>query len=245
VTAQNEIHVTFDENILEVAETGLTSFFTLKDDKGNTVGLGDSHMVKDEKAVESHLVITSDADLAAGNYTLEVKNVLDKSPLENKVLPTVLNVVVPDVTKPTIVNVINSEATTTATGALYVEFSEEVDAASALNKANYSYIIDNTKAVSLGAGHTVSLLADMKTVKIVTPKLADGQTGITSLTTVEVLDKSSNKLNGKVTLKSDFAALPLAPTVTKAEVTGKLLKCLFLMNSVLKILYVASATALS
>lgn len=182
--------------------------------------------VTDGKTDLTKVVLTSGTDLAAGDYTLEITGASDNTPLANVQIPYSAKVTIADLTSPTVVSAQVTVPTTTVEGAIYVEFSEKVNAATALDKANYSYTLDNNTPVALGASNAVSLLGDGKTVKITVPKLATGATAVpNAITIVNVTDLAGNKVVAKVVSLATFTSAtvsvtsPVAVAVNKVEVT--------------------------
>lgn len=221
-TAQNKLEVVFSKDV-----DPATGAFTLKTVETTpvtiaapTVAYKVDTTVTPNKDVTTTLVLTFGSNLAVKKYTLEVTGVKDLTPLANVSIPAVKDVEVVDMVKPTIASVKVTQPTTTTAGVLFIEFSEKVDAAAAVAKANYSYIVDNTTPVALGDSHTVTLLADGKTVKIAVPKFATGQTAITSLTVINVTDVAGNKMASYVTTTLTAYAAP-AVTVTAPVAVAK------------------------
>jgi hypothetical protein len=226
-TAQNTILVEFTK---EVDLNGTYVLNTVATEPV-TIALNAPVHFKDDYGVvvKTKVVLTDNADLELGDYTLEVSGVQDLTPLKNTVIPSVTRITVPDLTLPTVVKVAVTHPLATTDGVAYIEFSEKVDATTALNKANYSYILNSVKHVSLGTTHTISLLADGKTVKITLPMTADGP--VTSFTIVNVTDLVGNIVDATVkfaTLEVPFATpnvspievtAPVAVAVNKIEVT--------------------------
>ncbi len=217
VTAQDELLVEFTK------EVDLTAGYTLKSVETTPVNQPTNapvyYVTDDSKTIKSKVVVSTVADLEAGDYTLEVVGVKDLTPLYNVMVPYTQVVKVADLTEPTITDVEIVAPTTTATGTLYIHFDEKVDVASATTKANYSYIISSVKPVSLGDSHTVSVLADGMTVKIVLPKVAVGET-VTSLTVVNVTDLAGNKIAASVTEAPFTVYAASAPVVSNARATA-------------------------
>lgn len=221
VTAQDEITVEFTK------EVDLTAGYTLKSVKTTPVTQAlnaPAYYVNDDaKVIKTKVVLTSVADLEAGDYTLEVLGVKDLTPLANVMVPYTSVVKVADLTKPLVSSVEIVAPTTAATGILYIKFDEKLDPAAATNKANYSYIVDSVKQVALGENNTVTLLADGMTVKIILSKLATGDTAVTSVTVLNVTDVAGNKIVTKFVKTTDpewanYAAA--APTITNARATA-------------------------
>lgn len=223
VTDQNEMLVTFSEDV------NLDGTYTLKTVEEEPVEIAltsQAYFVNDDSENVENQVVLTFPTLEEGDYTLQITDATDMAPQANAVVPYIVTVTVADLTAPTVASVAVTQPTTADAGVAYVEFNEKVDAATALDKANYSYIIDSVKPVSLGNSHTLSLLADGKTVKITLPKLATGQTAITSMTIVNVTDLAGNKVTS--TVKTAFAAPntaaitvtnPIAVAKNKVEVT--------------------------
>lgn len=206
VEGQAELLVTFTKKIDITSGT-----IVIKDKDGDTVAINALAYAKTTANVniETQIVVTSTADMAAGNYTVEIKDFEDKTPQENKMVPYSATIKVADLTKPVVSVVRYAEATDAVNGALFIQFSEKVDAATALDKANYSFVA-NGSPVALGKSNVVTLLGDGKTVKITVPKVAasalndDGIYEIVSVTVMNVTDLAGNKMVS--TVKTDLLA---------------------------------------
>ncbi len=221
-TAQNKLVVEFSKDV-----DATTGTYTLKTVETTPVTIAAptvaAHIDTDvtpNKTYDNKMVLTFASNLAVKKYTLAIAGVKDLSPLANVQVPATKDVEVKDMVKPTVASVKVTQPTTTTAGVLFIEFSEKVDAVAAVAKANYSFIIDSTTPVALGDSHTVTLLADGKTVKIAVPKFAAGQTAITSLTVVNVTDVAGNKMASFVTTTLTAYAAP-AVTVTGLKAVAK------------------------
>jgi hypothetical protein len=216
-TAQNKLLVEFTK------EVDLAGTYTLKTVATTPVTKAlnaPAYYVNDDgDQVKSKVVLTAAAALAAGDYTLEVTGVKDLTPLFNVMVPYTAVVKVADLTKPAVASVLVTQPTLTDAGALYIKFTEKVDPATAMDKANYSYILNSVKPVALGTAHTVSVLADGMTVKIVLPKVLAGEAPVTSVTIINVTDLAGNKIVS--TVQSVGAVYtPGAPVVSAARATA-------------------------
>lgn len=205
VTEQNEMVVTFSE---EVKLDGTYKLKTVETEPVEIAAPTQAHFMNDDNEKDETKVVLTFTTLEEGDYTLEVTATTDKAPQANAVVPSVTTVTVPDLTVPTVKSIKVTQPTATDAGVAFVEFSEKVDAATALDKANYSYILKSVKPVSLGTSHTLSLLADGKTVKITLPKTADAP--VTSITVVNVTDLAANKVTAAV-VESPFAGPNVTP----------------------------------
>lgn len=208
VTKQNEIVVTFSKDVdLDLLNTDVnyTPSFVLKTDETvpATVGLTYDYDYDAKGNPIKTVVVLSTGNLTKESYTLEVTGVRDETPLRNIVIPYGAKVAVADLTLPFVQNVYRTNPDTANAGAIYVEFSEKVDAATALDKANYSYTTklgSVVTPVALGSSNGISLLGDGKTVKITVPKLAAAAAGTTleTVTIINVTDLAENKMTPEV-----------------------------------------------
>ena len=217
-TKQNEIVVEFSK------EVNLDGTYTLKTTDETPVEKTISskdYVVESGKQVKTKVKLVTET-LAAGKYTLEIKDVTDITPLKNAVVPVVLTVEVADLTAPTVEKVNYVAPTTTAEGAIYVYFKEKVSADSALNKSNYSYVDGQNNVVVLGSANTMTLLVDEKVVKISLPKLAEGATdkGISSITIVNVEDLAGNKMSPIYITDIKTEKLPSEVLLTNVRATA-------------------------
>jgi hypothetical protein len=227
---QTTIEVMFTKDITATTSGGTTptGTYTLKTVATNPVtkSVTATYGVTDSKTDLSKIILTSATALAAGDYTLEITGAVDTTPLANVQVPYSAKITIADLTRPTVVSATVDVPDATDAGAIYIEFSEKVDAATALDKANYSYTLSDNTPVSLGTANTVSLLGDGKTVKITVPKLATGATAVPDrVTVVNVTDLAGNKVVAVVTPLGAFNAgsvtvtSPIAVAVNKVEVT--------------------------
>ncbi|MDW7661195.1 MAG: S-layer homology domain-containing protein [Bacillota bacterium] len=228
VDAQDKIIVTFTKKV-QVAgtddETDLPSYFTLTDEDDDEVALtGAAYDVVDGKKVMTVIELTLVGGFEDGEYTLEITGLEDNTPLENKMIPYSGTVVVTDLTKPEVTKLYVTQPVVDTAGAIYVEFSEKVDAATALDKANYSYTTlkdGKLSPVSLGSSNAITLLGDAKTVKITVPKLTtttDGTT-VNSVTVINVTDLAGNKMVSVV--DNTFDAMVTGVTLEDQRATAK------------------------
>lgn len=169
---------------------------------------------KDED-IKTKLVLTRAATFAKGDYTVEFTGVIDTTALGNVMVPYTAKLVVADLTAPTVSAIRVSQPTADDAGKIIVEFSEKVDATTALDKANYSYILNSTKPMSLGTAHTITLLADGKAVQITVPKNTTANAGdsISSVTVVNVTDVAGNKMTATIKAGVELVAIPSANLV--------------------------------
>ncbi|MBM7560919.1 Ig-like domain-containing domain [Fusibacter tunisiensis] len=230
VEDQGELLITFTKKI-DLA----TGTVTIKDEDGDAVALNAlAYNTNTAGDIETQLVVTATAatGFASGEFTIEVKDFEDKTPQENKMVPYSSALEIADLTKPVITTgkVTYAPATDEANGALYIEFSEKVDAATALDKANYSFVQEVAgvdSPVALGKANTVSLLGNGKTVKIVIPKVAAasltaGEYKIETVTIMNVTDLAGNKMVSAVIVPADFTGeVDLTVTNARAVATDK------------------------
>jgi hypothetical protein len=214
VSKQDYILVSFTEKVTEAGT------FTLVDaDDAETV-LADAFYV-DADGNTHYDTLKLTGTLAAGTYTLKIENVVDASPLANGLVPTVPTVVIPDATAVTV----DSVELDAANNVLFVVFSEKVDEATAIDKANYSYTqVTTFMGKTFGATETFTLLEDGMTVMI---QFTDDTTDVDSADAADVYvlqiagvqDLAGNTITTVVETPGTFSNA--APEVTTAEVTGE------------------------
>jgi len=214
---QSTLLVKFSKDVMTTVGT-----FTIKTvaDVPATVAVNNVAYAKDadEKDMKDTLALTTSPGevFDPEDYTIEITGVIDTTVQANVMVPYTGTVTVADLTNPTVVAVRVGQPTTTTTGTIIVEFDEKVDTATALDKANFSYILNGTKPVSLGSSHTITMLSDGKSVKITVPKNSTANTGdvISSVTITNVKDLAGNKVTSKIA--TTFTALPTANVVLSA-----------------------------
>jgi S-layer homology domain. len=213
---QSTLLVKFSKDVMTTLGT-----FTIKTvaDVPATVAVTNVAYAKDadDKDMKDTLALTG--AFAAKDYTIEITGVTDTTVQANVMVPYTGTVTVADLTAPTVVAVRVGQPTTTTTGTIIVEFSEKVDTATALDKANFSYILNSTTPVSLGTAHTIAMLSDGKSVKITVPKNATGTHAndvVSSVTITNVKDLAGNKVTSKIAVAADFGTLPTANVVLSA-----------------------------
>ncbi|WP_050616490.1 S-layer homology domain-containing protein [Bacillus testis] len=198
------IEVKFNEEL--ESNTVTAANFVLTDDEDNKVQ-ADVSLGADNKTV----TVTSNTDLAGGNYKLTVKDVTDTS--NNKISEVSRTFYVNDMVAPTV----NPTADLLA-GAkkVKVKFSEAMNAASITDKAKYQYNdadLDSAVTVTAVDGNKAVIL-DFSEVKNFTT--ASKQ----SITVGRVADATGNlteAFSTKVTVSENQSTV----AATKAEVTGK------------------------
>ena len=213
-TSQTELLVKFSKDVMAAGS------FVIKTTDATPVTVPVTAVAYDKnddnEDILTDLVLTGAFD--ADEYKVEFTAVTDTTVQANVMVPYTATITVADLTKPVVTDVKVLQPTTTTTGSIIVEFSEKVDAATALDKANYSYILNSTKPVALGTSHTVELLADGKSVKITVPKNATANAGdvVTSVTIINVTDVAANKMVAKIA--TALSAIPAANITVSAPV---------------------------
>ncbi|MFZ5987224.1 MAG: Ig-like domain-containing protein [Bacillota bacterium] len=213
-SAENKIEVTFSESVTEAsAET--TANYTIKDKDGKTVTPTISTI--DYVDADKKATLTLSDKLSGGNYTVEIKDVVDSSLAANKITTVSVEFTVTDKTPPTV-----SGATYVDNGSsahfIYVTFNEAMATTgdgSVLEKYNYrlnnAELPDGSKVEAFGT--------DNKKVKITVPN--GTVVGGRPLHVARVADAAGNKIVAFQTQASASLALEAAPLVTAVSVKDK------------------------
>lgn len=218
--SQTTLEVVFSKAV----EIPATSAFTIKTVATTPVAASVSGVAyaKDAKNenITTTLIVTG--VFAAKDYTVEIAGVVDTTVQANVMVPYAGTLTVADLTAPTVSSVKVVQPTTSTAGKIIIEFSEKVNATTALDKANYSYILDTTKPVSLGTAHTITLLSNGKGVEITVPKnaatpadVADDQ--LSSVTVMNVTDEAGNKVAATIVSSGSFATVPNTALVLSGQ----------------------------
>lgn len=210
VEKQSKIILQFSEPVVP------SGTFLLTDEKGAVVALSAPmwHIDPAGYVDMSRLVLQRSGTniFNDGAYTLQIGGIVDNTPMENKMTPQTVNILVQDQTQPGIVDVkINGRM-------LFVTFSEKVNPAAAVAKANYRYMEDLVSK-PLPAGTAVELLSDGATVKITFPDSFNMGT-IDAFQAENVIDLTGNIMEVEAK-PAPFSPVGDAPKVTDVAVAGK------------------------
>lgn len=193
----------------------------VKDKDGNNVNVTVAY-AKDSSSndVKTKLEVkrTPTNDFASGNYTVTLIGITDINPLKNVILPVMTTVSIADKTSPTIASIQSS-----GSYKLYVTFSEEVNEATAEDKANYTYVTTGNLIKGLNGSTTVELMYDKKTVLITFPSSGDDSVNISTIASLQIAsvqDTAGNVLT-TVATASPFGPIGTAPVVSSAKATGE------------------------
>ena len=159
--------------------------------------------------------------LSAGStYTLNISGVKDATPLRNEIIPTSLSVTISDKSAPNVAGIYKELTTDGKVAKVYVVFSEKVNASTAINPANYTFLYnDNTvEAVSSISSAYMSLLGDGKTV-VIDFKSSPQTDNITGLIVANIADLNGNTLSSKVV--TTWSTKAAAPVITGAKLTAQ------------------------
>jgi hypothetical protein len=209
VNGQTDILVYFSE----VVENDGTYTITDADDDATVLTAA---YYTDDDAVEHKdiLELTDVGAIASGTYTLTVEDETDSSPLYNGVVPYAATVVVADATK------VEVDDVTVEGQVIFVTYDEEVDPATAIDPANYTFIVSNiTKDITV---EEVALLDDGMTVTITFSDEADtlDASDVDVIQIKGVQDLAANVIT-TVAYAAPFSAAPDAPLLTNVLVTGE------------------------
>ncbi|WP_100405686.1 Ig-like domain-containing protein [Bacillus solitudinis] len=190
-TAQKEITVTFDEEVVK-ADAENKANYILKDANGNVVKTADfadvdtngkfnnnASIVYDNATKTAKITLTNALD--AAGYQLTVQNIKDKSFNSNKLTSQTLGFSVEDKIRPSV-----GATTVVDTNTLYVDFSEAMSSTGLATASNYEFVTNG----SLPTNTKVEVVTN-KRVKITLP---NGH-GLTGTDTVRV-DGSLTDLAG-------------------------------------------------
>ena len=194
-TAENVIKVTFSE---AVANATTAANYVIYDADGT----------KDTKTItatydstKKQATLTLSSDLAAGAYTLEVKDIVDSSIYSNKIVTGTYAVSITDLTA--VASMSAKVVDGTGVWYIYVTFPENMDNASITTLANY-----RINGVKFGTNDKVELFGDSKNVKITTATDPDGL----DLTAKNLVDAAGNTMDTFATLTAAALADATAPT---------------------------------
>jgi len=236
---QTKIILEFSEDVYNKAE--YTEFtLTDKDDKDVALGVIAYDLDDDKKDVKNKLVLVR-ADGSAfksEKHTLKIEKVTDLNPLKNTIIKTSVTIDIDDQQVPTVTKVFISsndlptdirkanDFGTNKPNAIYVEFSEEVDEATATDLDSYSYVLGGITSELDKNLVDVDLLSDGKTVRldfVTDDKDSIDVDKIERLQINSVTDLAGNKMSTKSVPNGEFesTASNAAPTVTKVAVTDK------------------------
>jgi hypothetical protein len=211
VEGQDYILVYFSEDVT------LDGTFKLVDADDAETALADAFYIDDDGDTHNDILKLTGV-LVDGTYTLDITGVIDATPLANGLVPTVPSVVIPDATAVAI------DTIYFAGQQLFVMFDDEVDAATAIDSANYSFI-DANDAISKAftANETFALLDDGKTVSITFSDEADtfDRVDVDALQVKSVQDLAGNTMTTEAIAVGAFVAVANAPQFDTVEVTGE------------------------
>lgn len=218
---QNILYVTFSEDVNTNGKYVLI-------DKNNKEKTASSIAYADSDA-KNKIKVTF-TGVAAGDYTLEVSEVTDLSPLANELLPVLLEITINDLERVSIDSwgrIVSGDSKR-----ILIRFTEEVDEKKATNLNNYKFRFVSGALYSLPDDTEINLLGDDKTVEIIFPEewKLNGRTydlddfeSIKYIQVEKVTDVAGNEMYAQL-LDIDAGTLTLdseAPVVVSAAVTGE------------------------
>ncbi|AWE06327.1 hypothetical protein DCE79_02525 [Lysinibacillus sp. 2017] len=202
--SSSQLDIKFNKAISTSQFTGVNSEnLVVKNAKGEVVAVASSAVAK-AKHTNTLTVTLSNALEEGKTYSVEVKNVVDGTALNNKMIPQTFTIAVPEITAPTVTNVAVVDAGAEGTK-VQVVFSNSMalDGEYSVLKSDRYMIKVGTSWYLLPAGTTFQPTYDSKAVIITIPKDAkyDGTNvltagAITGFKTTLVADKNGNKLAG-------------------------------------------------
>ncbi|WP_139903829.1 Ig-like domain-containing protein [Clostridium thermarum] len=211
-TAENKVAVTFSEDVVKP----LTGNFVIKNKDGKVAA---EVTVVDEDADNSKLYnLTLSKKLDGGNYTVEIKDVVDKALSANKMAPATFTITVTDKTAITLSEVKAAYVLdSTKVKYVYVTFPEAVAVTgsySALNKDNYL-----VQGAALKSADKIEKFDD-KTVKITLAEAVDLASAAADrvVTVGRIADLAGNV----PTAMSANIALEAAAAPVKADFSAKM-----------------------
>lgn len=197
-----------DEDIIEItfSEDVTGAVFTAYDADGDEVATGSSTTYNSTDYVYT---IDYDSDLAAGAYTVEIKDATDASIYTNEMVTVTKSFTITDLTAP-----VSPSAEYVVDGSnylIYVTYPEKMNSADILNKDNY-----RLASAVLGDDDTIVLFGDSSKVKITT---ATNPLGL-DLTLKNVADTSGNAIDLFTTLTAANIQAASAPVSNGIKTLG-------------------------
>jgi len=224
--SSSQVKVTFSEAVLAGSSTDGAenpANYTLKDAAGNAIQVTSAIFdVVGGVTSNKTVVLTTAADaIQGGTYTVEVKNVKDRSVAANKLETVTKSFTATDKVAPKLAD-LNTAGGTAADSLLLsakkvrIGFSEPMNKASIENKDNYFF-----EGAALPAGTTVTASADLKSVVV---DFTNANPAVTPLSGDEfsvgrVEDQAGNKTVAMTTTVTISALVN--PTAAKVEAVGK------------------------
>jgi len=156
---QRKIVLEFSEDVFETGE------FKLIDKDNNEIEVDFCYYIDENNKANKNKLVLTKMDLShfdSGKYTLTISKVVDLTPLKNEIIEKTVVIEVGDQIAP----YINMVSRDFEHNEIYVKFNEKVDKASAENKANYIYTLDNYLTECLNDSADITLLPDEQTVCI-------------------------------------------------------------------------------
>jgi len=213
VKDQDKIIIEFSEDVLP---TGAS--YILENIYGTPVSLSQLGWYTDGtgKTYRNKVVLQRPGGVPfeAGTYVLTIKDVVDYTPQENRILPLSIEIRIVDDISPE-VNFVRRKD-----NQLFISFSEAVDPATALSRNSYRYLDLKSYASNAFPEDTgYELIAGGKTVVITLPEYFDVKV-IDVLQISLVTDLAGNVMEGKG-FPAPFATIDSSPKINSAYVTGK------------------------
>lgn len=202
----DEIYVNFSEDV-NAADAAVTGNYKLVNSKNETISLASATYV----AADKRTTLKGSANLKAGEYTLEVRNIHDKAVVPNKMVTVVNNISLVDKVAP-VISVVAYDATDKK---ITVKFSKDMAGTGLTTLSNYAlYVGGASKSWPTGTSAT---LKDSKTVEI---SLGSSITGLDGAgDTIQIsgaLTSSAGVSIGGISVTENVVA---AATVAPAYVT--------------------------
>lgn len=232
-TFEDIIEVTFSEDV-DLTAAQLAANYTIKDSEGKVVAATISGIVYTSSDYKAK--ITLSAKLSGGNYTVEVKDIVDVSIAANKMTTTSVAILVTDKTPATIASAVVVETINdTNPEYVYITFSEPMTTTgegSILDINNYQLA-----GTAMPSGSKVELFGSNKSVKLTIPDrtvgtLESGVAGEIAVTVGKLADATGNKMLSFSTAVP--ISLDVPPVVTSVR-TVALNKVEIVVNGILTV----------
>ncbi|NSW90780.1 MAG: Ig-like domain-containing protein [Firmicutes bacterium] len=213
VKDQDKIILEFSK---DVVPTGAT--YVLKDSSGEVININQVgwHIDEAGNIARNKVVLQRYRGelFEPGNYTLNIQDVVDYTPRENRIVPVEISIKIIDNISPEVKEVKIKDKK------LFIIFNEKLNYETAITKNNYSYLnFSNYVSVKLPDETVIELLPDKKTVAITFPEKFDMR-NIDVLQISSVCDLAGNVMNPKGIL-APFGVVDSPPKIMSVSVTGK------------------------
>ncbi|NGQ95595.1 hypothetical protein G3578_10555 [Brevibacillus sp. SYP-B805] len=216
----NHVKVTFSEDVQAGSGTNGAenpANYTLRDSTGATVQVTGAAF--QTSPASNKVVVLTTAQLNGGAYTLEIKNVKDRSIAGNTLDTVTKSFTATDLVPPNIADLLSGGGTSydallVGTKKVKIGFTEAMKKESIENKDNYLF-----QGSPLPAGTTITAAADLKSVIVDFTNTTTTPAASNTFTVGRVEDAAGNKIAAFQTTVTVQAAT--APAPSKIEAIGK------------------------